>query len=651
MTLNVLPDRLPANLSLPVGVPYRRLVRTNRWHYAINGLEFLSAASGDNPIVRESVPVRKQQFDASNTPGEQTLDGWWLRGQLSFHGGAGEEYCDPVGYSGINIDSTPLTRFQKSRNVDPLSVRGKVTLLNQVTAHTELGSAIDVTSFNYGDGNGGVFGLLTDGRFFFNTYVAGNPVYMQSTSSWLPAGSTKPLKAVTCDGTRIYVANVEGVWSAPVPQSAGMSFIWTRQYTYTVPDNSAIAFGFVKARLMLALGPGVYELPPVTGNPSTGLPTAIYYPQDPNWQWTGFTEGGGAIYLVGHSGTKGAIYKLVLTADGSLPVLSGAAVAAQFPTGEVPYSAMAYLGSFMGIGTNKGVRIASIDTNGDLLYGPLLFNTTSPVYSWTARDRFLFCAVTGYVDGDSGVCRIDLSNQIDDLVFAYCTDINTTGDASICRVVAHLGDSDLKMFGTAQALYGETRTLVVSGYLLTSRVRFTTLEPKLFKKVMVRGPALKGGLSFQIYDDGDHPAGSYTYPEGVSPGDVDASISQPQTRQDFISIKFTLRSDETGGAEIWGYQLKALPGVTRQRMIQLPLFCFDWERDPKGNRRGGEGTAYSRLVALEALETVGDSVTVQDYSNRTSTQCVIEQISFRQTSPPPTMDGFGGIIQLTLRTI
>jgi hypothetical protein len=67
----------------------------NRYNYAIGGLPFLSAATPDNPIVRESAPIRKQQFDASTTPGEQSLQGWWLRSQLSFHWGAGEIFADP----------------------------------------------------------------------------------------------------------------------------------------------------------------------------------------------------------------------------------------------------------------------------------------------------------------------------------------------------------------------------------------------------------------------------------------------------------------------------------------------------------------------------------------------------------------------------
>lgn len=639
--------RLP--FTLPAGLPGAQVDTSGglyvpsgpRYNHAVGGLPFLSAASPDNPIVRETVPIRKEQMDTSSTPGEQALGGWWLRSQPSFHGGAGQDYADP---QGGGQDTTSLTRFKASRNVD-VWTPGKVKLLNTVEAHPELAGAVDITEVVYGDGYPGVVAVNSNGTY---TRVWGLGVTKHATNTL--SGSFE-LQTVTSDGSYLYAADGSSVWSAPIPYHRSDNMVWTK--TYTISTGAPVHLGYAKQRLMLGSGPNIYELIPHPVSPPVAVASPKFTASDPNWRWVNFTESGSAIYAVGNNGARGSIVKFVLAADGSIPVLSGAAVAAQLPPGEVPYSALGYLGAYVGIGTSKGVRVAIAGDNGDLSYGPLLFTTTEPVRCWTARDRFLFCAVTGAIDGQSGVCRIDLSNQVSDMRFAYATDLTATGDGSTCRVVANLGGTDKIVYGTDTALYLEDdRALAPSGYLLTSRVRFGTLEPKLYKRLKVRGPALVGGLLFQILDEGDHPAGTYTYRLGRSPGEIEAAITSPSTPQDFVSVKFTLtRGNTGGGGEFWGYQLMALPGAQRQRMIQLPLWCFDWERDGKGQRRGAAGSAFQRLSELEALEKAGSAVVYQDLDNRTNANCVIEQVSFKQTSPPATMDGVGGVITLTMRTV
>lgn len=630
---------LPADLSVSAGAA-SLLARTGiRYNYAVGGLGFLSAASPDTPIVRESVQVRKQQFDNSPTPGEQSLDGWWLRSQLSFHGGAGQNYADPTGYAGYNIDATPLTRFLKGRNVNVWEP-GKVTLLNSVQGRTEGAGLVDATEFNFGNGTPGVIGVDANGNPFV---LWGYSDFVQPVNP-----SAQRLQTVTCDGSYVYVASGEGVWSTAIPTNPGPFGTWTKEYSVT--GSPKVRLGYVKSRIMFGAGPDIYELAP---HP-TGVPVAVSNPKyvapDPGWSWSDFTETGAAIFAVGNNNARGSILKFVLSGTGDIPTLSGAAVAAQLPAGEIPYSAIGYLGSYIGIGTNKGVRVALDGGNGDLTYGPLMIETAAPVRSWAARDRFLYCAVTKGIDGDSGLYRIDLSTQSAEMRFAYATDLNASGDTTTCNTVAGMGN--LMVFSTANQLYVENPAVLAdSGYLQTSRIRFGTLEPKLFQFVKLRGPALKGPLTVDVLDEGDHAATVHTYTLAALPGDTEVGITALGAPQDFISLKFTLGRGASGGAEFWGYQLKALPGVKRQRMIQLPLACFDWERDSKGMRHGGRGSALRRLTDLEELESSGKPIVLQDFDADTNTRCVIEQISFKQTSPPPYAEGLGGIITLTLRTI
>jgi len=631
-------NTLPGSLSLAEGASGLYIPTGFGYDYAIGGLPFLSGASREYPSIRETAPQQKQQFDSSATPGEQSLGSWWLRSQQSFHGGAGLVFADPTTASALE-----LIRFRTSRNVD-VWTQGQVSLLNSVkTANaTPVVGVTSITEITFGDGTAAA---LAVGASTLTTVLASGVVQATFTPS------AKTLQTVTSDGTYVYVGTADGIWSAPMPATSSTGFTWTLEYTISTGTDQVVYLAYVKQRLMLGVGPKVYELPP---HPSSHvLPASAFEHPDAGFRFTGFTEVSAAILAVGNAISRGAIIRFILNTDGTIPTLNAGAVVLQLPSGEVPHSAFGYLGAYVAIGTNKGVRIASSDETGSLTYGPLLFETEAPVRSWSANDTFLWCTVSRGIDGDSGLYRIDLSTQVAELRFAYATDLNVD-DITDCNVVAHLGSTDLMVFATAADLYIEdSANLALSGYLQTGRVRFGTLEPKLFKLLTVRGPALLGPLSFTVLDQIDAESGSHTFALAVSPGDEDVMIAHPTGPQDFVSIKFTLQRGvvTTTGAQFTAYQLKALPSTRRQRMIQLPLLCYDWETDSAGNRIGGELTAITRLMALENLDSASEAVVLQDFSAGTQVNCIIEQVRFVQTGPPPSTQGWGGLIVLTLRTI
>jgi hypothetical protein len=59
---------------------------------AIGGQPFFYAISDQRPYIRQTAPYRKDQFDNGAEPGEQSLTGWWIRSQSSFHGGEGIKF-------------------------------------------------------------------------------------------------------------------------------------------------------------------------------------------------------------------------------------------------------------------------------------------------------------------------------------------------------------------------------------------------------------------------------------------------------------------------------------------------------------------------------------------------------------------------------
>ena len=135
----------------------------------------------------------------------------------------------------------------------------------------------------------------------------------------------------------------------------------------------------------------------------------------------------------------------------------------------------------------------------------------------------------------------------------------------------------------------------------------------------------------------------------------EVNVSYPVGAQQYMSFKFTISRNATTtslGAIFDGYQLKSLPAVPRQRIIQFPLACYDNEKDRFNVQTGHEGSAYQRLGDLEALENVGDSIRIDDFRTGESVIALIESISFvNQTSGDKRFSGFGGIAYLTIRTL
>jgi len=63
-----------------------------QFDYALGGIPFLSATRDQWPYTEGMAEIRKQQFDSSAEPGEQSIYGWWLWSQNSWTSGVGLVY-------------------------------------------------------------------------------------------------------------------------------------------------------------------------------------------------------------------------------------------------------------------------------------------------------------------------------------------------------------------------------------------------------------------------------------------------------------------------------------------------------------------------------------------------------------------------------
>jgi hypothetical protein len=117
-------ENIPLNIGNP-GVSGFWTNNSENYDVAIGGEPFFLAPTDQNPYQRETAPYRKDQFDNGKEPGEQSLTGWWIRSQSSFHVGDGIKFYDP------STGETSPYRFTDSQGVNVWS-KGQVTLLKDV---------------------------------------------------------------------------------------------------------------------------------------------------------------------------------------------------------------------------------------------------------------------------------------------------------------------------------------------------------------------------------------------------------------------------------------------------------------------------------------------------------------------------------------
>lgn len=739
-------EGLPYNLSNPVGATSFSSTG-EAYDVSINALPFFMATKDETPYRRQTAQYRKNQIDQSAEPGEQSITGWWVRSQSSFHKGSGIKFYDPsageivahrfndsqgcnVWTKGIvtllkdvdrgHVITTALSSNGRESNhirsiswsgtqglllhdgydldkVFPTitaSVSNKALTTNVATLTTSsahgLAAGMEVVITGVDAVFNGTYTIATVPTTTTFTYAKTNanvtsaavsPVG-SATSNLIhytdyTVGTDEPVYAVCDDGTYAYfITNkVEGganklhMFKKPLTGTSLTGLATspptgdvTLMFTATGITATNATMEYVKERIVLCLNNLVYEISPA----ATALPSAVYTHPNTAYVYTSVSASGPAIYVTGFNGIISSIQKFTLATNGTLPNLTSAITAAELPPGEVCYKIFSYLG-YMMIGTSDGVRVALIsDQDGSLSYGPLIVETTQPCYDFAARDRFVWCA-TG-TNGTAGVIRIDLSAELPSdiaytrsLRFAYANDLQYIADTNHPTVgTAFMGNTNQLAFITAYAntsngyVHVENATrLVPSGYITSGKIRYATLENKVFKLMKARVDNTNGGINIKSIDTtgAQYTIGSF------STGDFtpEVNVSYPVGAQEFMSFQFVINrstTDTTKGCIFNGYQLKALPAIPRQRLIQYALQCYDSVTDSLGNTVGYEGAAYDNLKNLEAVENAGDTILVQDFRTGEAYTGIVEEINFINVTPSDKrFSGFGGTLLVTIRTI
>jgi hypothetical protein len=603
---------------------------------AIAGLPFFLFNSDDSPYRRVTAQYRKQQIDQTREAGEQTLTGWWVRSQSSFHFGAGIKYFEPQQEESLRF------QYTESKGLD-IWTRGQVTLLNDTASFYAGSAAAQLIGVNDGT-NDCIY--VTDGTALKKITTGG------TSTTITQAGTASTIYSLTTDGSNYYFINGTKVHKGSVGATPADSEI------YDTPSVTRATMRYVKQRLILAIGNVLYELN-ANATASAALPTALYTHPNSNWVWSSISEGPQAIYASGYdpNGTSSSVFKIGLdpTVANSLgfPTLETPTVVIDMPQGERINDFDVYLGTYAILATNLGFRAGVSDINGNIQYGPLLFNQ-APCNSIAFRDSFAYMATL--IDGEAGLVRVDLSSTVlaSSLYFPWAWDLVAGGTTTTASQVAFFGNSDRAAFTNGNNTWAESTTsLVASGYLRTGYIRYNTLETKIFKLMQARIDTTNGGLTIESVDASNnfYTLGVFSQ-ESIVP---EININYPQAAQEYLGFQFTLTrstTDVTKGPLFTGYQLKSLPAVPRQRLIQYPLSCFDHESDHFGVESGYEGSAYARMSQLEQIENVGDTIQIQDFRTGESYIGLIEEMDFRNSTPSDRrFSGYGGLLLVTIRTV
>jgi hypothetical protein len=700
---------------------------------AIAGLPFFISPLDDSPYRRVTAQYRKQQIDQSREPGEQTLTGWWLRSQSSFHFGQGIKFFEPV------QDESLRFQYTDSKGID-VWTKGQATLLKSCKSQHKTTGGIkpdgrpwqQMNSIQWktsGNTYNGVLivdeydidkifpaitvsitnkALTTNVATLTTSAAHGLSIGMQiiitgvdatfngeyrittvpTTTTFTYAKTAADVTSVAVSPAGVGVAEVihfenyisgvddpayaicnDGVYAYWVTNDTASGKLEVNKKILTADATTAATVMFTKVgitvinavmeytkeRIIMCVNDSVYEF----ATTATVLPTAVYRHKDPDHVFTSITSSGAAIYVAGYSGIQSNIYKFTLETTGIMPTLTSAITAAELPVGEITFKISFYLG-FMCIGTNQGVRIAQVsEADGSIAYGQLLFESTQPVYDFAFRDKFIYAA-TG-VDGQVGVTRINLGQEVAQLIFAYAWDLYDPADTlgHYTTTCAFMGDTNRLAFcnagnGVDGTIYIESATeLIQEGYIRTGYVRYNTLEPKIFKIVFPRVNTTDGAFSMQSITSEGNTFNIGTFSQGDNVPEV--NVSYPTTAQQYLGFKFTMQRstlDLSKGPLFTGYQIKALAAIPRQRLIQYPIMCYDHEMDKFNNEIGYEGSAYDRMAQLEAVENIGDTIKIEDFRTGESYIGLIEEMDFINRTPTDKrFSGFGGLLLVTIRSV
>lgn len=482
----------------------------------------------------------------------------WRQQTYAWHSGAGQ--------SNLDRDDAIQSRYESSFGIDPWT-KWELNLLNETEQLQSVTNSDGVFLTVHNDYLVVVNGTTTYWYEDFDTLTASVGIGPNTIIDIADRGS--PILALNNNGYIYQLDSPTGTASQYYnTQLTGANMIaWEKDYLLCGHAN---VLKWVKA-----------------GNQIS----TVYTHPDTNFRWQSACAGPQAIYLLGGSGDKYVVHKVTIKDDAT--GLNPAIVAVSLPDGEIGYKIEEYLG-FVFIGTNKGVRMAQPDSNGDLTLGAII-PTDSPVRCFEGQDRFVWYgnssipAQYSEVSSDPanvfptsavpGLGRLDLSTfTTTNLTPAYANDI-AAWDESAANVTSCVTFLDKRVFTVAgSGVYRELDTKVPGGWLTQGIMSFSVED---LKSALYMQAKWKPDCSGMLYIDLAYDSSGYSRFAKLQ-------VSNSNIRSDNINLNGTKFSrvnmrmvmtrcpiDNTKAPIPTRWEIRAFPVKGRASRWDVPLILAD----------------------------------------------------------------------------
>ena len=395
-----------------------------------------------------------------------------------------------------------------------------------------------------------------------------------------------------------------------------------------------------------------------TGNSSE----IVFTHPESTFRWESACSGPQAIYVLGGVGDNYVVHKVTIKDDGT--GLNPAIVAVELPDGEIGYKIESYLG-YVFIGTNKGVRMAQPDANGDLTLGAII-PTTEPVRAFEGQDRFMWYGISsmdpGYVPVNSdssdvfptspvpGLGRLDLSTfTTGPLVPAYANDIAAWDeDAAVVNSVATW--LDRKVFAVeGVGVYYEGANAVPGGWLTQGSMSFSVEDLKAALYMQAKwAPDCTGVLNLDLsYDAGTYSRFARIT---VSPTSIRSdNINLHGTKFSRLNVRYVMTRcpiDNTKGPIPTRWEIRAFPVKGQASRWDVPVIIAD-DVDINGMIEARNPLADKTAL----LNLIQDGAVFQYQESGQSYQVLARDFIWQPERLSTTGNGWQGTFLITLEEV
>jgi len=582
-----------------------------------------------NAYKRKSIPILRAQADVSNLPGEGAInpEDLWRRSQDSWHVGAGQTYLDRItGGSPYTRKYSEDAQFRTSKGVN-VWTKWQMSLLPD-TAQAKSSANTNLYLVAAGSRLYETDGQTTN----YTTDVTAGPPATWTAVTGTPAVAAT---AIASDGVNVYLGyGASGIYLTNTGSGAAASWI----------TGTVNLVRYAKGRLMATASNNLYNVTTsVSTAGPTALPAALYTHPNPSWTWVDIADGQGQIYAAGFAGDKSIIYRTAVKADGTaldIPVVAG-----ELPDGEIVRSIQGYLG-FVVVGTDLGVRFATIDGQGNLTFGQLI--PAGQCLCFEPQDRFVWFGWNNFDGTSTGLGRLDLSIFSAPLTPAFASDLMVTGAGAVLSVVTVFqgtGSVNRRVFTVSgMGVYVQTNAVVATGTLDSGFMTYGIPDVKVGMYADARTEPLPAGTSYTLLLSTDGGPFVNLGSEAVA---TSIGVTQPagQIQGRRFELRIQLNGTDSLSPTIVRSTFRAYPAPNRGHQWVVPL-VFHEDISLPAQR------SMDPQVELNFIDSLIQNRSLVTYQEGTDTHTVfVEDYEF--TPYNPTRDGtfWNGICVVSLKEV